>query len=345
MVGAGVAIGAACLTAALFVWFHELRTPRSVSWRQTTIDGLSAAFADDLVLQHDDGHTVWATRGFAIYRSRDGNAFERAGSVRPRLGRAWGGYLASLRSHFGYQELVEAAAVRERTRSGIRGGRCPVLDLRARVSERTHRLRYFGPGKGRGLMAFGWLATRRERSTSGSTPPNAASIAVCIWKSSDEAGPGTLAFEFPAGTVRAHPHRSARPVWRSDLGGYGRPQRRVLRRCFARRRRHLPVGCPRDAGVPRRADSSSFRTSSCGGWMLISNLIVSFVCSAKAGRSSRVPHFRAPRFTIANLMRTVLFSAWPTMSPRFGWRASREMRVDGSAGRFLLDRQRGRRLE
>ena len=34
------------------------------------------------------------------------------------------------------------------------GGDIHIADLAAREIERMHRLRYFGPGKGRGLMAF-----------------------------------------------------------------------------------------------------------------------------------------------------------------------------------------------
>ena len=97
--------------------------------------------------------------------------------MRPRLGRAWGGYLASLRSHFGYQELVELLPLGDERLVVFAAGDIHFLDLRAKVSERTHRLRYFGPGKGRGLMAFGLTSDQKGAIYFGeyTTEPGAAS--------------------------------------------------------------------------------------------------------------------------------------------------------------------------
>jgi hypothetical protein len=197
-----VGIGAACSAGAFIAWFRELRTPRRISWQPTTIEGHSAQFADGLVLQHDDGHTVWATRGFAIYRSRGGSAFERVLSLRPRLGTAWGGYLASLRFFFGYQELVELLPLDDERLVVFAAGDVHVADLRTGVIERTHRLRYFGRGVGRGLMAFGLTRDQNGAIYFGEYTTQPEAHPICIWKSSDEGRTWHNAFEFPAGTVR-----------------------------------------------------------------------------------------------------------------------------------------------
>lgn len=203
MIGAGVGVGAACLIAALAgVWVRELRAPRTIPWRQTTINGLSAELAEDLVLQHDDGQTVWATRGFAIYRSREGSPFARVISVRPRPGRAWAGYLASLRSHFGYQELLEVLPLEDERLLVFAAGDIHTLDLRVRKIERTHRLRYFGPGKGRGLMAFGLTSDQNGAIYFGEYTTEPGDHPICIWKSTDDGTTWHDAFEFPAGNVR-----------------------------------------------------------------------------------------------------------------------------------------------
>jgi hypothetical protein len=202
MVGAGAGIGAALLAAALLVWFRELRVPRRVPWRPATIDGLAAVSADDLVLQHDDGHTVWATRGYAVYRSRGGDAFERMFRVRPRFGTAWGGYLASLRSRFGYQELVELLPLTDERFVVFAAGDVHVVDLRAGVSERTHRLRYFGRGRGRGLMAFGLTGDPDGAIYFGEYTTEPGEHPICIWKSGDGGRTWHEAFEFPVGKVR-----------------------------------------------------------------------------------------------------------------------------------------------
>jgi hypothetical protein len=154
------------------------------------------------VLQHDDGHTVWATRGFAVYRSQGGDAFERVLTLRPRLGTAWGGYLAPLRSRFGYQELVELLPLEDERLVAFAAGDVHVVDLETRVIERTHRLRYFGRGKGRGLMAFGLTRDQSGAIYFGEYTTEPKAHPVCIWKSSDEAMTWHKAFEFPAGTVR-----------------------------------------------------------------------------------------------------------------------------------------------
>jgi hypothetical protein len=201
MVAAGVAIGA-CLAVVLVVWFLQLRTPRRVRWRPTAIDGLRAAVADDLVLQHDDGHTVWASRGFTIYRSQAGGPFERAFRVRPPLGKAWAGYLAGLRSRFGYQELVEVLPLGNERFVVFAGGGVHRVDLTAQEIERTHSLRYFGPGKGRGLMAFGVTRDSHGAIYYGEYTTEPGTHPISIWKSSDEGRSWQEAFEFPAGTVR-----------------------------------------------------------------------------------------------------------------------------------------------
>lgn len=201
MVGPAVEIGAAC-SAVFITWFRELRTPRRIRWRPTTIKGLSVLFANGLVLQHDDGHTVWATRGFAVYRSRDGGPFERVLSLRPRLGRAWGGYLASLRARYGYQELVELLPLADECLVVFAAGDVHVVDLPTGAIERTHRLRYFGRGRGRGLMAFGLTRDEEGAIYFGEYTTDPEAHPVCIWKSSDDGRTWHKAFEFPAGTVR-----------------------------------------------------------------------------------------------------------------------------------------------
>lgn len=176
--------------------------PRRVFWRPTTINGVPAQFADGLVLQHDDGNTVWATRGFTVYRSRDGSEFERVFFVRPRLGSAWGGYLASLRSRFGYLELVELLPLSDERFVVFAGGDVHVVDLTAKVAERTHRLRYFGRGKGRGLMAFGLTGAPDGAIYFGEYTTEPGEHPIAIWKSADEGRTWRQAFEFPSGTVR-----------------------------------------------------------------------------------------------------------------------------------------------
>lgn len=188
--------------AALLFWWLELRNPRRVRWQDADHEGLQVQLAPGLVLQHDDGRTVWATRGYAIYRSDEGAAFRRVASIRPPFGEPWGGYLRSLRRMFGYQELLELLPLDEQRLLVLGGGWVHVLDMRTGRARRTHELRYFGRGKGRGLMAFGLtrgldgaLYFAEYVTESGDRPTG-------VWKSEDEGETWRLSFEFEPGQVR-----------------------------------------------------------------------------------------------------------------------------------------------
>lgn len=187
---------------ALAVWWFEVRTPRVVQWRPAEHEGMSVAIAHGLVLQHDDGASVWASRGYSIYRSEGAGPFRRVARVRPASGEPWGGYLRTLRRVFGYQELLELWPLDDRRLLVLAGGHVHVLDLERGRARRTHELRWFGRGKGRGLMAFGLhraadgaLYFAEYVTESGDRPTG-------IWRSLDDGESWQLAFEFEPGQVR-----------------------------------------------------------------------------------------------------------------------------------------------
>ena len=110
------------------VWF-EVRTPRRVRWHEVDHQGIAAQVAPGLVLQHDDGSSVWASLGYSIYRSDCGGDFRRVARIRPPFGEAWGGYLRSLRHLFGYQELIELWPLDDERLLVFAGGWVHLLDL------------------------------------------------------------------------------------------------------------------------------------------------------------------------------------------------------------------------
>jgi hypothetical protein len=183
-------------------WWLQVRTPRRIPWQEATHDGRAGRVADGLVLQHDDGTTVWGTRGYSIYRSDDGAAFRRVARIRPPFGEPWGGYVAALRRMFGYQELVELLPLDAGRLLVFAGGWIHVLDLSTGRARRTHELRYFGRGKGRGLMAFGLcrdlggeLYFAEYVTESGDRPTG-------IWKSVDVGESWALCYEFAPTDIR-----------------------------------------------------------------------------------------------------------------------------------------------
>jgi hypothetical protein len=191
--------------AAFVLWWWQVRTPASIAWSRVEHEGIAMSRADGLVLQHDDGSAVWATRGYSIYRSVDGAEFRRVARLRPPMGEPWGGYLRALRTRFGYQELLEVLPLDRTHLLVLGGGFIHVLDLASGRARRTHGLRYFGRGRGRGLMAFGLT-----RGTDGSLylaeyVTESGERPTGIWKSTDAGETWAMAYEFRAGMVR-HVH-------------------------------------------------------------------------------------------------------------------------------------------
>ena len=211
MLGAGVGIGTACVAAALIVWFRELRTPRRISWQPTTINGLSAAVAHGLVLQHDDGIPFGQREASRSTGAEAEVPFERVISLRLELGRAWGGYLASLRSRFGYQELVELLPLADDRLVAFAAGDIH-LSTYARADREDAPPSLLRARKGRGLMAFGVTSDQQGAIYFGEYTTEPGSHPVCIWKSNDEGRTWHKAFEFPSRHRPPYPHRPVRPL-------------------------------------------------------------------------------------------------------------------------------------
>lgn len=211
-----VLVGSIALLAVVG-WLVDVRTPRRVRWRRHGHDGFDVDAAMGLVLQHDDGHDVWASRGYSIYRSRDGGDFRRVARVRPPFGETWGGYSARLRRAFGYQELLELLPLADGRLLVLAGGHVHLLDQDGRGARRTHELRYFGRGKGRGLMAFGLTQARDGAIYFAEYVTESGDRPTGVWRSDDLGESWQLAWEFAPGEVRhihavhADPHDDA--VW------------------------------------------------------------------------------------------------------------------------------------
>jgi hypothetical protein len=145
------AAGGAASLGVVLIW--QVHTPASVAWEPAPLAGCAAMKAEGLVLQQESSDVVWATQGYDIYRSRGGGPFERVFRVRPPFGEPWGGYLSGLRRHFGYQELTEIVPLHDDLLLAFAGGAVYRIDLALQEQELVLTLRYFGRGKGRGVMS------------------------------------------------------------------------------------------------------------------------------------------------------------------------------------------------
>lgn len=192
--------------AALLGW--DLRTPAQVPWLPAAIGDRTAERADGLVLQHEVGGDVWASQGYSVYRSRRGGPFVREFTLWPRVGLAWAGFSRFLRDRFGYQELVEVVPLDERTVLVFGGGDIYRVALDSDRQEHVYRLRYFGPGEGRGVMPHGITVDDRGSIYFGEYPtaPAPAGRTIQILRSDDGGKSWLVAHEFAAPTSVRHVH-------------------------------------------------------------------------------------------------------------------------------------------
>ncbi|MDX2016946.1 MAG: hypothetical protein SFY95_04805 [Planctomycetota bacterium] len=191
------------VAAVLFdVWL-----PTQIPWEPARLASLPALRADGLVLQDERADEVWATRGYGIYRSRGSDPFERIAILAPRIGPAWAGFSRTFRDTMRYQELVEVMVLDDGTLLAFAGGDVYRVDRSGEASGPLHRLRYFGPGRGRGLMPQGLTRDSDGAIYYGEYPTGAMAPGetVRVWRSLDEARTWEVAYEFPPGAVR-HVH-------------------------------------------------------------------------------------------------------------------------------------------
>lgn len=201
-----VVAGLLLCAAALLAW--DLHTPARVAWLSAAVGDHAAERAEGLVLQQEVGSEVWASQGFSVYRSRAGEPFVREFTLWPRVGLAWAGFSRFLRGRFGYQELVEVVPIDTRTVLVFGGGDIYRVDLESDHQERVHRLRYFGRGKGRGVMPHGITVDDRGSIYFGEYPTGPASPGrtIQVLRSDDGGRSFMVAHEFAPPTSVRHVH-------------------------------------------------------------------------------------------------------------------------------------------
>lgn len=193
------------LVALFAAW--DVHTPSRVPWERVDLAGGPAERADGLVVQHERGKDVYASRGWSIYRSHAGGDFEKVHTLVPRFGEAWAGFSALLRRHFGFQELVEVLPVGGDDLVVFGGGDVYRVDLRRGTQVRVHTLRYFGRGEGRGVMPHGIAVSADGTVWYGeyATRHGGPDYTIQVWRGDDGGRRWTAVYTFGPGEVR-HVH-------------------------------------------------------------------------------------------------------------------------------------------
>lgn len=182
----------------------DVYPPATIAWHPEAVSGVEALRAPGLVLQDRHGTDVYATRGYAIYRSRNDGPFRRVAVVLPRFGLDWAGFSATLRRWTRHEELSEVVAVNDHDLIVFAGGDIYRVDPATGAQHWLHRLRYFGLGEGRGVMPHGITEDDRGNLYYGEYPTGLGGAVenVRIYRSRDGGSTWQVAYEFPPGTIR-----------------------------------------------------------------------------------------------------------------------------------------------
>jgi hypothetical protein len=185
---------------------RDLFGDRSIGLEESSVGGVRYRFARDLMCQRaaPDG-TVWATRGYQLYR-RDpgGDAFHLVERLPCPPTSAWLGRFRAVRQYVQRYDLADVVPLASGNLLVFSGGRIYRRAVGGPFRE-VHRLRRWGQGVGRGVRSQAIAQTSDGRVYYGEYFHNPADEAVRLWVSEDDGQSWRVAYEFPPGAAR-HVH-------------------------------------------------------------------------------------------------------------------------------------------
>jgi len=199
ILGVGGVVGLLLVVVGTQTW-----APASIDWEPVNFGPFPAWRAHDLVIQEQYGDTVWASRGFTIYRSTGDQGFDRMATIWPPLGEAWGGFFGGLRELYGRYDIMEVVALREDLAVAFAGGAIFRVDLAGGTVEDVFRLRYYGRGVGRGVMSR-IAVDPNDWVYWGEYCRNKQKGPIAVYRGEDEGRTWRKVYEFAPGQVR-HVH-------------------------------------------------------------------------------------------------------------------------------------------
>ena len=180
--------------------------------------GLSTLGAPGLMARRvePDG-TIWATRGFALYRrppSEDSFHFET------RLPCPWNAtallHSASVRSYLRKHDVAQPFWLASGSLLVSAGGWLWRRASHERRFRQVFRLRFWGRGIGRGILDNGLVQLRSGRILFGEYFRNDSRVPVRVYASDDDGQSWRVIHEFPAGRIR-HVHALIEDPYRGDV--------------------------------------------------------------------------------------------------------------------------------
>jgi hypothetical protein len=180
--------------------------------------GLAALGAPGLMARRvePDG-TVWATRGFALYRRPPG---EDSFRFEARLPCPWNAtallHSAAVRTYLCRHDVAQPFWLASGSLVASSGGWLWRRARHERRFRRVFRLRFWGRGVGRGILDYGLVQLRSGRVLFGEYFRNDSRVPVRVYGSDDDGQSWRVMHEFPAGRIR-HVHALIEDPYRGDL--------------------------------------------------------------------------------------------------------------------------------
>ena len=195
---------------------RDLRGASSIAVSEDNLaDCISCQLAPDLMVQDvDPSGTIWATQGYHLYRL-DGTRFCHDARLPCPWGKAALGYSSAIRRSV-RKSPANVFALKSGTLLVLAGGYLYRKGTSEKSFARVFRLRYSGPGVGRGILSRGLVHMTSGRILFGEYFRNPNRGPVHVYGSDDDGRNWTRIYCFASGSVR-HIHALCEDEFTDDL--------------------------------------------------------------------------------------------------------------------------------
>ncbi len=153
-----------------------------------TLEDREANIVNGLVIQKIQSDTLWASRGYTLYRSTDdANSFKKVFKVPiPIFDKAYLGNSRFVRKMFRLYDLTELIISESGSFIVFAGGKIFRSDDSGQSFKVVHTLNYYGVGEGRGIMPLGIAKDSKGNIYFGEYRTGTGRPDIKVYKSSDD---------------------------------------------------------------------------------------------------------------------------------------------------------------
>lgn len=190
-----------CCTIVYFDIFYDVKKVEATS---ITINNYEAYKSNGLVIQYARGDTLWASRGYTIYKSTDkGHSFDKNFRIPvPYASLSFLGNSNFLRKKYRLYDISELKVLESGTYVVFAGGYIFRSYDRGKSFNIVGSLRYYGMGEGRGVLPQGIAEDNRGNIYFGEYLRKQGDFEVTVYKSEDDGITWHPFYTFPPGKIR-----------------------------------------------------------------------------------------------------------------------------------------------